>query len=149
MNGATMQLVRLLMSSLFIWAGYGKLIAASGTIAYFGKLGLPLPEVAFVIAITVEIGGGLLVLIGLFARPAAIVLAIWCVATALVAHANFADRNMLIHFMKNLAMAGGFISLALLGPGAMSLDAVLARIWGQRMGLSRLAARTRGNTPGT
>jgi putative oxidoreductase len=116
---------RLLLGAIFVWSGFGKAIAASGTIAYFEKLGLPLPAVAYAVTVIIELGGGLLFVFGLFARPAALVLAAWCIATALVAHSNFADQNMLINFSKNVAMCGGFIYAALLGPGRFSIDAMI------------------------
>jgi hypothetical protein len=78
------------------------------------------------LAIVVELGGCLLILFGLFTRPAAVALGVWCVATAVVAHSNWVDLNMKIHFLKNLAMAGGFVYLAAFGAGAYSLDAVLS-----------------------
>jgi putative oxidoreductase len=116
---------RLLMSAIFIWSGYGKLMGSAATIAYFGKIGLPQPGLALALAVAVELGGGILLLVGLFTRPVAIVLALWCVATALIGHSDFGDRNMQIHFMKNVAMTGGFLYVALLGAGALSLDAML------------------------
>ena len=118
---------RLLMSAIFIWAGFGKLTAAAGTTAYFTKIGLPAPSLVYLLAVTVELGGGILMLLGLFTRPAAIVLGLWCVATAVVGHSDFGDRNMQIHFMKNLTMAGGFAYVVLLGAGGFSLDALLGR----------------------
>jgi putative oxidoreductase len=127
-ENATLLLARILMAVIFVLGGWGKLIAPAMTQAYFARYGLPLPPVAWVIAVVVELGGGLAILFGLFMRPAAAVLAIWCVATALVAHTHFADRNMQIHFMKNIAMAGGFLYAAVLGAGAWSLDAA----WRQR-----------------
>jgi putative oxidoreductase len=68
------------------------------------------------------LGGGLAILFGLFSRLVVLVLAIWCVATALIAHTNFADRNQEIHFLKNMAMMGGFLYVAAFGAGAWSLD---------------------------
>lgn len=121
-NG-TLLLGRVLLSALFISGGWGKLLGAAATQAGFAKLGLPLPVVAWGIAVIVELGGGLAILFGLVTRFAAVVLAIWCIATALVAHTNFADRAQEINFFKNLAMTGGFLYVALLGAGAWSLDA--------------------------
>ena len=66
-------------------------------------------------------------LLGLFTRPVGLVLAIWCVATALIGHANFADRNQEIHFFKNMAMMGGFLYVAAFGARAWSLDAWWSR----------------------
>ena len=72
-------------------------------------------------------GGGLAILFGLFTRPVGLVLAIWCVATALIAHTNFADSNQEIHFLKNMAMMGGFLYVAAFGAHAWSLDAWWSR----------------------
>ncbi|HZT89773.1 MAG TPA: DoxX family protein [Stellaceae bacterium] len=118
---------RILMSVIFVHGGWGKLLGAAATQATFAKLGLPLPVVAWVIAVIVELGGGLLLLFGLFTRPVGLVLAAWCVATALIAHTNFAERIQEIQFMKNMAMTGGFLYVFALGAGAYSLDAALGR----------------------
>jgi uncharacterized membrane protein YphA (DoxX/SURF4 family) len=72
--------------------------------------------------IVVECVGGLLVLTGYRTRVVGLVLAVWCIATALIAHTNFADPNQMVHFLKNLAMAGGFLQLAAFGGDAWSID---------------------------
>ena len=127
MTDATTLLGRLLLSILFIWGGWGKLMAAAATQAYFAKDGLPMPEVAVAVAVFVELGVGLALLFGLFTRVSAIVLAAWCIITALIAHTNFADNNMKIHFMKNLGMAGGLLYVFAFGAGRYSLDALIGR----------------------
>ena len=121
-NGVVL-LGRLLLSAIFISGGWSKLIGAAGTQAYFAQLGLPLPVVAWAIAVVVELGGGLAILFGLFTRFVGVVMAIWCIATALAAHTNFSDRAQEINFFKNMAMSGGFLYVAVLGAGAWSLDA--------------------------
>lgn len=131
---------RVLMSAIFIWSGYGKLIAAGATQAYFAKIGLPVPIIAWLVTVIVELIGGLALLIGVQTRLVALVLAVWCIATALVAHTNFADPNMRIHFMKNVAMAGGFIFAALYGAGAYAVDHALER---SRSGTRGPAAESR------
>ena len=113
---------RAMMSAIFIWSGIGKALAATATIAYFAKLGLPLPPVAFAVTLVVEIGVGITLLIGWQARCSALILAVWCVATALVAHFHPDDRGQMIHFMKNICMAGGFLQLFAYGAGRLSLD---------------------------
>jgi putative oxidoreductase len=75
----------------------------------------------------VELGGGLAILFGLFTPPVGLVLAIWCVATALIVHTNFADRNQEINFLKNMAMTGGFLCVTAFGARAWSLDAWWSR----------------------
>jgi putative oxidoreductase len=77
---------------------------------------------AYVIALVVEIGGGLLLLIGYRARLAAAALALFTVAAAIFFHGNFADQNQMIHFIKNLAIAGGLLQVVATGASALSLD---------------------------
>ena len=101
-------------------------MAAAATQAYFAKDGLPVPELAYAVAVFIELGVGLALLFGLFTRASGIVLAVWCILTALVAHTNFADRNMEIHFMKNVAMAGGMLYVFAFGGGPYSLDALIS-----------------------
>jgi len=111
----------ILMSALFNWSGYGKLTAAANIDAYFASLGLPFPDLLRGLAVLIELGGRLALLPGIHARLSPIVLAVWCIATALAGHTNFADVDAQIHFMKNVAMTGGFIFIAALGPGTYSL----------------------------
>ena len=113
---------RILMSAIFIYGGIGKAMAATATIAYFEKLGLPLPPVAYAVTLLVEIGVGITFLLGWKARCTALILAVWCVATAMVAHFHPDDRGQMIHFMKNICMAGGFLQLFAFGAGRLSLD---------------------------
>ena len=87
------------------------------------RYGLPMPMLAWAITVIIELGGGLALLFGVATRPTATVLGLWCIATALVAHTNFADPNMRGHFMKNVAMAGGFAYVAVFGAGAYSIHA--------------------------
>jgi putative oxidoreductase len=98
-----------------------------GTTAYMTSQGLPLPTLAALVAIVVECLGGMLILIGHQARATGLVLALWSVATALVAHTHFSDPNQTINFLKNLAIAGGFLQLVAFGGGAWSIDALGSR----------------------
>ena len=125
-NAATL-VGRLLLSLLFVMGGWGKLMAPAAAQAMLAKHNLPMVEAGWLLAVIVELGGGLAVLFGLFARPVGFVCAIWCVATAIIGHGDFADRNQEIHFFKNLGLTGGFLYIAALGAGAWSLDALLAR----------------------
>jgi putative oxidoreductase len=115
-------LSRVLMAAIFIHGGFGKALNPSGTMAGFAHYGLPMPGAAYAVALLVEIGGGIAFLLGWKGRTAALVLAIWSVATALVAHTHFADPGQLIHFYKNMCMAGGFLQVFVYGTGAFSLD---------------------------
>ncbi len=122
MNDAIALLGRVMMSAIFIQLGISKVMSATTTIAGFAKLGLPNPPLAFAVTLAVEILAGLLVLVGWKTRWAALALAVWCIATAVVAHYHPGDRGQMIHFMKNVAMAGGFLQLFVLGAGRFSLD---------------------------
>jgi putative oxidoreductase len=118
---------RVLMSVLFVLGGWGKLMAPAATQAMLARNNLPMVEAAWVLAVVVELGGGLAILLGLFTRPVALLCAIWCVATALIAHTNFADRLQEINFLKNMGLTGGFLYIAAFGAGFWSLDAWRAR----------------------
>ncbi|WP_428489028.1 DoxX family protein [Rhodopila sp.] len=126
MKGESMDWVgllgRVLMSAIFIWAGIGKAMAPAATMAYFAKDGLPVPGAAYAVALVVEIGGGILFLVGWRVRTAALVLAAWCIATAFVAHYHPGNREQMINFMKNVCMAGGFLQVLAFGAGRLSLD---------------------------
>lgn len=114
---------RILLAVLFVFSGFGKMTAAQPTIAYIASAGLPFAPLGLVIAIAAEVGGGILLVLGLFTRPVALILAVFTIATAVFFHANFSDQNMLIHFLKNVSIAGGFLQVFAFGPGRFSLDA--------------------------
>jgi putative oxidoreductase len=116
---------RLGMSYVFILDGYGAIANAPGVAAYMEANGVSGKLLPLVIA--TELGGGLMVALGLGARWAAIALAGFCGLTAALFHANAADPEQVINFQKNCAMGGGFLLLATFGPGAWSLDAWLAK----------------------
>jgi putative oxidoreductase len=114
---------RLFLAILFLLSGVSKLSSAAATTAYIASAGLPLPGVAYVLTVIVEIGGGLLLLVGFQARLAAAVLAIFTLAAAIFFHHNFADQNQMIHFLKNVAITGGLLQVAAWGAGLWSFDA--------------------------
>ena len=118
---------RILASIIFILGGYGKLMAMAGTVGYLQKLGVPLPAIAYYGTVAIELGGGILLLLGLQTRIVALVLALFCIATALLAHTDFSSQAQQINFMKNLAMAGGYLAFVAAGAGAYSLDAIIGR----------------------
>jgi putative oxidoreductase len=122
-SSLTILLGRVLLAVIFLLSGFGKLTAISGTAAYFGAMGLPVPTATAVIVGLIELLGGLAVLLGFQTRIAAWVLAVFTIATALVAHTGWADQNQMIHFLKNVAITGGFLLLASSGAGAYSIDA--------------------------
>jgi putative oxidoreductase len=113
---------RILIAAIFVWSGFGKITNPGYYMGYISSVGLPLPQVGLGIAILVEFFGGIALILGYRTRLVASVLALFSLATALVFHSAFADTNQLIHFFKNVAMAGGLLQVAAFGPGALSLD---------------------------
>jgi len=113
---------RLMIGLPFAMSGLGKLGAYSATTGMIGAVGLPFPPLAFAVAVAVELGGGLLLIAGYRTRSVAVALALFSLATALSFHANFADQNQMIHFLKNVMIAGGLLQIAAFGAGALSID---------------------------
>ena len=127
-QNATSLLGRILLALMFLIAGIGKIGAGfAGTVGYIGSVGLPMPQVLAVGAIIVEIVGAVALIVGWKTRWAALALALFTVAAALLFYnywAMPANQQMMqqIIFMKNLAVAGGLLMLAIAGPGAWSID---------------------------
>jgi len=118
---------RILLAAIFIWSGWNKLVHYDYMQGYMVSAGVPAWSMP--ILILWELGGGLLLLAGAFTRPVAWALAAFSVISALIAHRNFADVNQMIHFMKNMAMTGGYLYVAFTGAGAWSLDAKFKLKW--------------------
>jgi putative oxidoreductase len=130
---------RLLIGLPFAMSGLGKLAAYGATTAMIAAVGLPVPPLAYVVAVAVELGGGLLLVAGYQVRFVAIALALFAIATAVSFHSNFADQNQMIHFLKNVMLAGGLLQIAAFGAGAISLDNRLSK--GHRTVASAAPAR--------
>lgn len=113
---------RVLLSSLFILAGYAKLTGLAGTAGWFGSIGLPLPMVTAVVVGLLELFGGLAILVGFKTRLASVALAIFTLAATAIAHADFSDQMQMLLFQKNISITGGLLVLAALGAGALSID---------------------------
>jgi putative oxidoreductase len=113
---------RLLLAPIFLHEAWSKLTGYSAALTYMQAFGIPgqlLP-----LAIAVELGCGVLILCGYYTRAAALLLAGFCLATAALFHTKFGDRNQLLHFEKDLAIAGGLLVLFAHGGGAWALDAM-------------------------
>lgn len=119
-TAAAALLGRLLLASLFILEGWSKVTAYAPTVAYMQAFGVPgllaLPVIAL------EIGGGLLLAVGWQTRIAALALAVFCVLAAVLFHTNLADRGQVMHFEKDLAIAGGLLAFFAFGAGAYAID---------------------------
>ncbi|MBV2135087.1 DoxX family protein [Pseudomonas sp. MAP12] len=120
-------LARILLMILFIMAGWGKLTGFSGTVGYLESLGTPAPMLAAAIAVIMEFIVAILIVVGFYTRPLALLLALFTVGTAVIGHSFWtmvdAERaaNM-TQFLKNMSIVGGLLLLAITGPGKYSLD---------------------------
>lgn len=120
-------IARIAIVVLFIIFGIPKMTGFSGTVQYMTSLGAPAPMLAAIIAVIMEVPVAILVILGFFTRPLAVIFVFYTLGTAFIGHAfwhmsgNDVLPNM-INFYKNISIAGGFILLAITGPGAISLD---------------------------
>jgi putative oxidoreductase len=121
LSAATLLFGRLLLASLFLLEGWSKLRGYDAAVGYMTRFGVPGSLLPAVIAL--EVGGGLMLAAGWQTRIASAGLAVFCFLAAILFHTNFADRNQLLHFEKDLAIAGGLLVLAVAGAGLWSLDA--------------------------
>jgi putative oxidoreductase len=122
---------RLLLSSVFILGGIGKITGFSFEESMVAAKHLPLPAAALAVALVIELLGGLAILTGLFTRFTAWIVFIYLIPTTVLFHNFWAlqgpDRiDTMIHFEKNLAIMGGLLLLASFGPGAYSIDSARA-----------------------
>ena len=113
---------RIGLAAIFLISGFGKLAAHEGTVGYIASVGLPAAELGYWIAVVVEILGGLAIVAGYKTRIVAPILAVFSLVTAVFFHNQLGDQNQMIHFLKNIGLAGGFLMLYVAGPGALSLD---------------------------
>ena len=120
MTAFVQPLGRIMLAFIFILAGVGKMMDPAGTMGYMQSVGLP--GVLLWPTIALEVLGGLAVAVGFKTRYAAIALAIFSIAAAVIFHRNFADQMQMILFLKNIAMAGGLLLLAAGGRTAYSMD---------------------------
>jgi len=118
---------RVLLVLMFLVGGYGKITGFDGTIGYMQAYNMPMTQVLAVIAIIIELGGGIMIAVGYKARWAAAALFIFVLVASFVFHAFWAvpaDQAQLqnILFMKNLAIMGGMLYIIVYGSGPLSVD---------------------------
>jgi putative oxidoreductase len=113
---------RLLLASLFVWAGFGKLMNPGGTAQYFSSLNVPVPNIAVWVVMIIELVGGLMLLVGFQARWVALALAVFCLITGFAIHLPGGDLPNMINFYKNLSITGGLLYVAAYGAGYLSVD---------------------------
>ncbi|WFP61980.1 DoxX family protein [Mesorhizobium sp. WSM4904] len=116
---------RLLLSLIFVHEGLELATHFEGAQKAMAALGVGTPLLLATIAL--QLGAGLSVALGILARLGAVALGLFCLVTASLFHTNFASQNELLHFEKDLAIAGGMFILALAGSGRLSVDGALAR----------------------
>jgi putative oxidoreductase len=119
---------RLMIAAIFVVSGFGKITGFDGTIGYIASKGLPLPQLAAIAAIIVEFGGGILLIVGWKTRWVAAAMCIFTVVAALIFHNFWAvpveqAQGQMIHFMKNICMAGGLLYVVVFGSGPLAVDA--------------------------
>jgi putative oxidoreductase len=112
---------RLMMAAIFLSSGFRKLLTPDQTQAFLTSLHMPQPVAAYWIATAVELIGGVCLVLGLGTRYAALALAIFTLAAGIAVHSNFSDQNQFIHFMKNIAIAGGLLQVFAFGSGGLAI----------------------------
>lgn len=121
---------RVLLAVLFLIFGWSKLTGYAETVVYMSHEGAPMPQFAAVVAMVVEAPVAVALILGLFTRPLAVLLAVYTLGTALIGHHywTMAGGDRLeneINFYKNLSIIGGLLLLYVTGAGRWSLDAKL------------------------
>ena len=111
---------RILISALFLLNGIFKISNYDGTVGWMEGFGIP--GILLIPAIILEIVGPILIILGYKTKIAAGFLSLFCIATAVIFHNDFSDQMQLGSFMKNIALAGGFLFIVINGTKDFSLD---------------------------
>jgi len=111
---------RVLLSTLFLVEGIGKISMQEDVIMYMENYGVP--EILFVPAIILEILFPLLLIIGYKTKLSALIMALFTLTVAIIFHTDFSEGMQMIFFLKDIAIAGGFMIIVAYGPGKISLD---------------------------
>ena len=111
---------RIFISLVFLLSGINKIGNYEGTVGWMESLDMP--GIFLIPAIILEIGAPILIMIGYKVKISAALLSIFCIATAVIFHNDFSNQMQLISFMKNIALAGGFLFIVVNGAKDFSLD---------------------------
>ncbi|MCS2170792.1 DoxX family protein [Scandinavium sp. TWS1a] len=120
-------IARIALVALFIIFGYPKMMGFSGTVQYMASSGAPVPMLSAIIAVIMEVPAAILIVLGFFTRPLAVLFVFYTLGTAVIGH-HYWDMTAaavvpnMINFYKNVSIAGGFLLLAIVGPGGLSID---------------------------
>ena len=118
---------RVLLALMFVWAGYGKITGYAGTAGWMASSGMPMVGLLLPLAILIELGGGIALIVGFKARWVALALAGFTLVASLIFH-NFwamtgdAVMTNMLFFYKNVAVIGGMLMVFAFGPGRLSID---------------------------
>ena len=118
---------RVLLALMFVWAGYGKITGYAGTAGWMSSSGMPMVGLLLPLAILIELGGGIALIVGFKARWVALALAGFTLVASLIFH-NFwamtgdAVMTNTLFFYKNVAVIGGMLMVFAFGPGRFSVD---------------------------
>ena len=120
-------IARIAVVVLFIIFGIPKITGFDGTVQYMTSLGAPMPMLAAIIAVVMEVPAAILIALGFFTRPLAVLFVFYTLGTAVIGHhywdmSGDAVMPNMINFYKNVSIAGAFLLLAVTGPGAISID---------------------------
>jgi len=131
-------IARIALAILFLWGGAMKLLGYAGFIAYLRTHGVPYAQFTAPVAVAVEVLGGLALVFGVRTRFVAFVLAAYALVTAILGHDFWnvteatLQQDAVVHFWKNVAIAGGFLLLTVTGAGRASIDGLRAPRGGLR-----------------
>ena len=115
---------RIFISLVFLSSGFNKIGNYEGTIGWMESFGMP--GIFLIPAIILEVGAPMLIIIGYKVKISAALLSLFCIATAVIFHNDFSNQMQFISFMKNIALAGGFLFLVVNGAKDFSLDKKLS-----------------------
>ncbi|WP_321895192.1 DoxX family protein [Paraburkholderia heleia] len=125
-------IARIALAILFLWGGAMKLLGYAGFVSYLHSKGVPYASYGAIVATAVEVLGGIAIVLGVRTRAVAFLLAVYAVVTAILGHDFWnmtqaaAQQDAVIHFWKNVAIAGGFLLLTVTGAGRASVDGLRA-----------------------
>ncbi len=113
---------RILLAAIFIHAGYGKLTGWDSTLGFMASKGIPLTNVVLALTILIELGGGLMIALGFYARWAALAIFLFLIPVTYIFHPFWVDPGEMNNFMKNVAIMGGMLYIMNFGSGRYSLN---------------------------
>ncbi len=122
-NNLLLLIGRILLAAMFIMAGLMKFGGIAGTAGYIASKGLPAPTILAWLTAIFEVVAGVAILVGFQTKLAAFALAGFCVLAGVIFHFDPSNQAEFTSFLKNITIAGGFLVLAVSGPGSYSLDA--------------------------